>query len=240
MGAISTKELEDLILFVTLRYIQSGKPSDVVGALNEHNFRVLSHVDAIAKGEGLTEDEYMLIKTIAILHDVAKADAHLMKHAEEGAQIASSKLREMGKDEDFISAVERGILCHMGPPPFIEEETKKYTKETGEHIHHPPPEGKIEQLFYDADMLALIDVEGVRKVVVLRTNTPQFIEEDKATAAANGGSPRAAAFRSAFQSVQRAADSLYSKTARAIAAELLEEARLYVDESLAMEAARAG
>ncbi len=239
MGAITTKEIEDLILFVTLRYIQSGKPSDVVGALNEHNFRVLSHVDEIAKGEDLDEDDYLLIKTIAVLHDVAKADAHLMKHAEVGAEIAADKLREMGKDEEFVAAVERGILCHMGPPPFIEEETKKYTEATGEHVHHPRPEGKVEQLFYDADMLALIDVEGVRKVVVLRTNTPQFIEEDKATAAADGGSPRAAAYRSAFQSVQRAADSLYSNTAKKIADRLIEEARLYVDESLAMEAARA-
>jgi len=240
MSAMTTKELEDLILFVTLRYIQSGKPSDVVGALNEHNFRVLAHVDEIAKGEELDEDDYLLIKTIAILHDVAKADAHLMKHAEVGAEIAADKLREMGKDEEFVAAVERGILCHMGPPPFIEEETKKYTEATGEHVHHPRPEGKIEQLFYDADMLALIDVEGVRKVVVLRTNTPQFIEEDKATAAADGGSPRAAAYRSAFQSVQRAAESLYSKTAKKIAERLIEEARLYVDESLAMEAARTG
>ncbi len=240
MGSITTNELEELILFVTLRYIQSGKPSDVVGALNEHNFRVLAHVDEIAKGEKLKEDEYVLLKTIAILHDVAKADAHLMKHAEVGAEIAENKLREMGKSEEFVQAVARGILCHMGPPPFIEEETRKYTEATGEHVHHPRPESKVEELFYDADMLALIDVEGVRKVVVLRTNTPSFIEEDKATAASNGGSPRAAAYRSAFQSVQRAADSLFSKTAKEMAARLIEEARLYVDESLAMEAARTG
>ncbi|MEX2537833.1 MAG: HD domain-containing protein [Actinomycetota bacterium] len=237
---MSTGEFEDLILFVTLRYIQSGKPSDVVGALNEHNFRVLAHVDDIAKGEELNEADYELLKTIAILHDVAKADSHLMLHAEVGAQIAADKLREMGKGEDFIRAVVRGIQCHMGPPPFIEEETRKYNEATGEEVVHPQPESRIEQVFYDADMLALIDVEGVRKVVVLRTNTPQFIEEDIATAAADGGSPRAAAYRSAFQSVQRAADSLYSETAREIAERLIAEARLYVEESLAMEAARPG
>src|SRR5207248_1419675 len=133
-----------------------------------------------------------LLKTIAILHDIAKADTPLMLHADAGSGDAVALLREIGKDGQFVVDVERGIRCHMGPFPFIDEEAEKYTARTGEHLHLPRPESKVEKLFYDADMLALIDIEGIEKVVVLRSTTAEFMEEDEQTAAADGSTPRAA------------------------------------------------
>jgi hypothetical protein len=236
MGA---EELEALMSYVSDRYARSGKPADVVESLNRHNANVLQHVEEIARGEGLNEDDAQTLKTISILHDAAKADTHLMLHAEAGADVAAEKLRELGKSDEFIGIVQRGILCHMGPFPFIEEEAKKYAERTGDHLHFPRPQSTVEQLFYDADMLALMDIDGIEKVVVLRSTTPDFIEEDVRAAAASGGTPRAAAYRSAMQSVQRAADTLFSETARKIAQRLMDEAKTHVNAHLAQETAHA-
>ena len=221
------------------RYARSGQPPDVVAALNEHNDRVLDHVEEIAAGEGVTGTDYELFKTIAILHDVAKADTPLMLHADAGSADAVALLREMNKDGDFVAAVEQGIKCHMGPFPFIDEEAKKYAERTGEHVHLPRPASPVEKLFYDADMLALMDILGIEKVVVLRSTTPEFIEEDERDAAREGGTPRAAAYRSAMQSVKRAADTLFSETARNIAARLMAEAERHITQRLTAEGAGA-
>lgn len=229
MGA---DELDSLVAYVRDRYGRSEQPPDVVLALNRHNDRVLSHVEEIAEGEALDEDETELLKTIAILHDAAKADTHLLLHADAGSEVAGEKLRELGKDETFIQLVQHGIRCHMGPFPFIDEEARKYAERTGDHLHLPRPETKIDQLFYDADMLALIDVDGIEKVVVLRQTTKEFIEEDEQTAKTDGGTPRDAAYRSALQSVQRAADTLFSGTARKIASRLVSEAKAHVAKNL--------
>lgn len=235
MSVMGADELKALMDYVSERYARSGKPADVVESLNRHNANVLQHVDEIARGEGLDEHDAQTLKTISILHDAAKADTHLMLHAEAGADAAAEKLRELGKSDEFIETIQRGIRCHMGPFPFIEEEAKKYADRTGEHLHFPRPQSRVEQLFYDADMLALMDIDGIEKVVVLRSTTPEFIEEDERESSANGGTPRAAAYRSAMQSVQRAADTLFSETARKIAKRLMDEAKIHVTARLAGE-----
>ncbi len=239
MTVMTSQELDTLLKFVCDKYASSGQPPDVVQALNKHNYRVISHVEEIAEGEGLGAEDAETLKTIAILHDAAKADTHLLAHAEAGAEIAETKLRELGKSEVFIQDVLSGIRCHMGPFPFIEEEARKYAERTGEHLHFPRPESLLDRLFYDADMLALMDVAGIEKVVVLRATTPEFMAEDRQEAAANGGTPRAAAYRSALQSVERAAATLHSATARSIAKRLMDEAKTHIDARLADEKASA-
>jgi hypothetical protein len=235
MSVMRAEEFDSLRRFVSEKYARSGQPADVIAALDRHNDRVLSHVEEIADGEGLGDADRELLKTIAILHDSAKADTHLMRHADAGAEIAAEKLTELGKDPEFIANVQRGIRCHMGPFLFIEEEAKKHEERTGEHLHFPRPETQFERLFYDADMLALMDIDGIEKIVILRSTTDEFIEEDENTAATEGGTPRAAAYRSAFQSVERAADTLFSTTARKIADRLMEEARVHIAQRLAAE-----
>lgn len=239
MAVMRDEELAALKRFVTERYEASGKPPDVIRALDEHNDRVLEHVDEIARGEGTDERSHEVLRVIAILHDVAKADTHLMLHNEAGARIAGDKLLELGKDEAFIHEIQRGIQCHMGPFPFIEEEAQKYAERTGVHLHFPKPVSDVDKLFYDADMLALIDIDGIEKVVTLRSTTPEFIEEDEATAARDGTTPRAAAYASAMQSVTRAADTLHSATAKRIAERLVAAAQTHIDAKLAAETSAA-
>lgn len=232
---ITNRELEELRTYVRERYARSGKRDEVVEALNRHNDRVLEHVREIAEGEGLDTSDTRLLETVAILHDAAKADTHLMLHAEAGAALAREKLGALGKDPDFIDAVVGGIECHMGPFPFIEEEAEKYEERTGEHLDFPRPKTRMEKLFYDADMLALVDIDGIEKVVVLRSTTSEFVEEDERTAEEEGITPRAAAYRSALQSCERAAATLFSETARRIASRLLEEAEHHVADRLQSE-----
>jgi hypothetical protein len=239
MAVMLDEELAALKRFVTDRYEASGKPPDVVRTLDAHNERVLEHVDAIATGEGIDERDHEILRVIAILHDAAKADTHLMLHNEAGARIAGEKLLELGKDESFIHEVQRGIECHMGPFPFIEEEARKYAERTGVHLHFPKPLTSVDKLFYDADMLALIDVEGIEKVVMLRSTTAEFLAEDEAVAARDGSTARAAAYASAMESVRRAADTLHSATAKQIAEQLVAKAQQHIDTHLAAEASAA-
>ncbi|HYZ92055.1 MAG TPA: HD domain-containing protein [Actinomycetota bacterium] len=235
MARAVAEDLERLREVVRNRYAQSGQPAEVVVALNKHNDRVLQHAEDIAAGEGLDEAATEVLKTIAALHDIAKADTHLMLHADAGADAAEEELRKLGKDDAFVAAVVQGIRCHMGPFPFIEEQAEKYEARTGEHLDLPRPQLPIEKLFYDADMLALIDIEGIEKVVVLRQTTSEFIEEDKRTSAEESITPRTAAYRSAMQSVHRAVDTLFSDTAKKLAAALVEEAERHVAERLSTE-----
>lgn len=237
MRMMTERDFDALRQLVRERYARSDQEPDVIAALNQHNDRVLQHVEAIAQGEGVSESDNEALKTIAILHDVAKADTPLMLHADIGSDDAGAILREMGKDEAFIRAVQEGILCHMGPLPFIEEEARKYAERTGDHLHIPHPQTRVEKLFYDADMLALMDVEGIEKIVVLRQRTPEFLEEDERSSAAEGGTPRAAAYRSALQSVERAMATMFSDTGRKIAARLVADAERYVAQHLEAEAA---
>lgn len=239
MDRVTAAEFDLLRDVVRKRYADSGQPPDVVKALNEHNDRVLEHAEAIAEGEGLSAEETDLLRVIAVLHDIAKADTHLVLHADAGSEAAAEELRRLDKSEEFVAAVEQGIRCHMGPFPFIDEEAEKYAKRTGQEVDLPRPRAPIDKLFYDADMLALIDTEGIEKVVVLRQSTEDFIEEDERTSAEEGISTRAAAYRSAMQSVTRAAETLFSPTARELARRLVEIAEAHVAERLSQEGARA-
>ncbi len=240
MANMTDAEFEHLIEFVRRRYETSGQAPDVVQALDDHNVRILGFVDELAEGENLNTADYQLLKTVAILHDAAKAESPLIKHAHDGAKLAGAALGDLGKDEDFVRTVEQAILCHMGPFPFIEEEARKYAERTGEHLHLPRPETWVEKMFYDADMLALMDLQGIEKIVVLRSRTPEFVAEDEETAGAEGVTQRAAAYESALQSVRRGAVSLFSATARSIAARLVAEAEAYIADRLSDERARAG
>src|SRR5947209_11961941 len=66
MSFISEPEFDVLRQRVRDRYAASVQPQDVVHALNEHNDRVLEHVEEIATGKGVTGTDYELLKTIAI------------------------------------------------------------------------------------------------------------------------------------------------------------------------------
>jgi HD superfamily phosphodiesterase len=235
MSLMTEQDFTALIDFVARRYESSGQSEDVIRALHGHNVRILTFVDDLAEGESLNGADYQLLKTIAVLHDAAKAETQLILHAAAGQRLAGEKLREMGKDESFIRAVERAIACHMGPLPFVEEEARKYAERTGEHLHLPRPETWVEKLFYDADMLALMDLQGIEKVIVLRSTTPEFVEEDEQESLARGITQRAAAYNSALQSVRRAAETLNSDTGRRLASRLVEDAERYVATRLASE-----
>ncbi len=189
--------------------------------LTRHNDQVLAFTERIADAEKVDPDERLLLRTIAVLHDCAKADVPLLEHARAGADLAREQLTELGVEPAFVDTVARAILCHMGPLPFIDEEVRKHEKRTGERLEIPKPSTRIEWLFYDADMLTLIDVEGVEKVVTLRANTEQFIDEDRRVAEQSGTSPLAAAYASALRSVRRAADTLWCPTAHRLARKLI-------------------
>lgn len=228
MGLPTEQDLADLQDWVRSRYEASGLAPDTVSALIRHNEKVLAFTECLCDDAQVSREERLLLRTIAILHDAAKAETPLLLHAQVAAELARKKLAEVDVDAEFADVVEGAILSHMGPLPFIEEEARKHTERTGEHLDIPAPKTRIEKLFYDADMLTLMDVSGVEKIVNLRCCTDQFIEEDERVAVEEETTPRAVAYSSALQSVHRAAATLFTPEARRLAQTLVEEAERHV------------
>jgi len=220
--SMSPENFEGLKKFVKETYQDKGPNPELIEKFNEHNEAVLDYARQLASQEEISPQESSALKAAVILHDVSKFDAPLVKHGWESAKIAEEKLKEMGKDKEFIKAVKSAIERHMGPiPGFMDEEAKKWEEKTGEKIEFPRPETEVDKILYDADMLCLIDKKGIEKILRLRKDVEQFIKEDKERAEKEGITQEEAALQSALKSARQAAESLYTESARKKAEQLL-------------------
>jgi len=239
---IRERDYELLKDYVNDIYEKSEAEEEVIESFKEHNETVLKYADNLAKKEEINPEEEEILKTATILHDVSKLgteegeEVPLVKHGWESAVMAEKKLEELGKSEEFIKGVKKAIERHMGPiPGFMEREAKKWEKETGEKIKFPRPEIITEKILYDADMLALIDPQGIEKIMNIRKNNEIFIKDDRETAAREGISQEEASLRSALKSGQEATASLFTDSAREKAKELLKESETQIRRKLEKE-----
>ncbi|MBP6989699.1 HD domain-containing protein [Candidatus Shapirobacteria bacterium] len=204
-----------------------------VKEFNRHNEDILDFIEELTKEEKISPEDMEAAKLAAVLHDVAKFDAPLIKHGFEGAKIAEKKLKELNFDEKTIQQVKNSIERHMGPiPGFMENEAKKWEEQTGEKIEFPRPKNTVDKALYDADMLSLISFHGIEKILTIRKNTDIFQEEDEKTAAKEGITIEEARWRSALKSAYEAADSLFSESAKRKANQFLTEMEEFTKKSL--------
>ena len=212
-------------------YKRSNAPKEQIKSFKDHNAKVLDYALELAKKEKLTKKNLQILKLATALHDVAKLNTPLVKHGFAGAKIAYEQLIKLGFNKRLANKVSRAIARHMGPlPRFMAGQVIKWEKEKGEKITFPRPKTKVEQLLYDADMLSLIDRQGIAKILIIRKNVEVFQKEDEETAKKKQIIPEEAAWTSALQSARQAADSLFTKAAKMKAKQLLQEAEKLFEE----------
>jgi hypothetical protein len=219
--------------FVKETYEKSDQPKDKIESFIQHNETILKYAEELAQAEQLDAHDTRILKLAAELHDVSKFDVPLVKHGFEGAKAARSKLKEVGFEKEVMEKIANAIERHMGPiPGFMAEQAKKWEQKTGEKIEFPRPENEIDKCLYDADMLSLIDKQGIKKILTIRASEKWAVEEDKKIAQAENISQEKAAWLSALKSAKQAADSLFTESAKNEAKELLEKAQKAFEESL--------
>ena len=64
-----------------------------VKEFNRHNEDILDFIEELTKEEKISPEDMEAAKLAAVLHDVAKFDAPLIKHGFEGGKIAEKKLK---------------------------------------------------------------------------------------------------------------------------------------------------
>lgn len=225
--------------YVNEVYEKSGADKALIESFKEHNNTVLGYARDLAEKEGISHEDLDVLVVAAIFHDVSKLGAEdgknvpLVKHGWESAKMAENKLRELGRNEEFIGKVKNAIERHMGPiPGFMQNQAEKWEKGTGEKIDFPRPKILIDKVLYDADMLALIDVRGIEKIMNIRKAAEVFIKEDQETAAKEGIAQEEAALKSALKSGQEAVGSLFTDSAKEMAGELLRESENQIRKKL--------
>lgn len=223
----------------------SEKKKELIEEFKKHNEIVLSYVEELTKQENITEEELEIINIAAIFHDSSKLGIKteegkikkvpLVKHHIESAKIAEKILKELEEDPKIIDGVKDAILCHMGPiPGFMEEQKEKWNKEySNDQVQFLRPEKITAKILYDADMLTLI--RQLKKIIVIRQNNAIFFEEDQKIANERRISIEEARLNSALQNAKQALNSLYTKSAKKIAKELLNKSEQIIREELGLQ-----
>lgn len=93
----------------TIKYYEENVSSLLFYHSIEHTRLVASVTATISKAEGINENDKEIVEIAAWFHDIGHA-VSLENHEVESCKIARKFLAENGKDEDFISGVEKCIL----------------------------------------------------------------------------------------------------------------------------------
>lgn len=211
---------------VKQKYEIGGTDKEVVGHLEAHIGVILDYAFELALNEGLDKKETELLLLATELHDVDKKDAPLVKHGFEGAGTSKQFMKDNGYSDGDGEIVSGAVERHMGPVPgFMQDQADKWNKEhPDDQVKFPKPENKIDQLLYDADMLSLINEQGIGKILTIRKKSAIFANEDLEIATQRGIKQEQVAFESALKSAKEALASFYTEGAKKIGQELLNQA----------------
>tara|TARA_R110002050_G_scaffold99409_6_gene206099 strand:- start:8266 stop:8847 length:582 start_codon:yes stop_codon:yes gene_type:complete len=113
-----------------LRKLQNELPANLRYHSMEHTLAVLHSAEYLAKKEGLSEDEIILLLTAAAYHDSGFTVAY-KNHEEIGCEIAAEALPQFGYTPEQITAIKSLIMSTKIPQS---------------------PSNKIEKVLCDADL----------------------------------------------------------------------------------------
>ena len=158
-----------------------GRPERMMMRPNlaTHNNIVLGYANGLVEAQpDLSEEEKVAATLATILHDSGKLNSDLMGHHLKGVEYAETMLEGMKGQvfegveitDEIIEKVKEAIERHMNHP-FLVRMNK------GQRF--PEPQDKVDQVVFDADMLANIGFKNVG----FRLISPDFLKQD-ATAAA--------------------------------------------------------
>lgn len=177
-----------------------------------HEFAVWigEHEKKQISGGGYLQEQFArTLQLAAVFHDIKKLQPHepggidTFGHHESSAGFAAQILRQtFGLDEKMIKDIEKAIASHSHIPFILTKNPKV-----------PAPDNLLSFALRDADVLDMIDIHGIKKIVLIRQNpTSDFYKEDEGDVQK--------AIESALKSAQEAEQILHTDTAKKIAGAL--------------------
>ncbi len=123
---IKFRELEDIIYYK----LENALNPDIKYHNLKHTVDVVNQAEIIGRGENITSNEMMLLKTAALFHDLGFVLGY-NDHEESGVKMAKEMLPEYGYTQEQIKTITELIYATKFPPK---------------------PENKLEQIICDADL----------------------------------------------------------------------------------------
>ena len=120
------RELEDVVYY----RLENGLNKDIKYHDLKHTIDVVNQVEIIAKGEGVTEEEMLLLKTAALFHDFGFVLGY-SDHEESSVKLAKEMLPNYGYSKEQIQTICELIYATKFPPK---------------------PENKLQKIICDADL----------------------------------------------------------------------------------------
>jgi class 3 adenylate cyclase/HD superfamily phosphodiesterase len=139
MAKLRFEDLKDLIL----EKMRKELPANLYYHSVEHTIDVMIQVEYIGEAEKISEEDLLLLRTAALLHDIGFTIAY-DKHEIFGVKIAGELLPQYLYSKEQIDSIGELIMC-----------TRNFTK----------PANRLEQIMCDADLdyLGREDFEGLSK-----------------------------------------------------------------------------
>lgn len=158
-----------------------GRPERMMMRSNlaTHNNIVLGYANGLIESQpDLSKEEKTAATLATILHDSGKLNSDLMAHHLKGVEYAEAMLEGMKGQvfegveitDEIIEKVKEAIERHMNHPFLV-----KMNK--GQRF--PEPRDKVDQVVFDADMLANIGFKNIG----FRLVSPDFLKQDAEAAA---------------------------------------------------------
>lgn len=215
----SDKDTETFVGKVEEKYKADGLDEKTQEHFRIHNRQVLDLVREIAREEKLDEGELEIAELAAIFHDIAKG-GDFVNHGKNGGELAREIILAAGKSPKLAESVKTAIERHMANTGYV---GIKAREKFGSDFRYEEPETRAEQCLYDADMLAIVTPEGVRKLLRLRQITPKDLEDDKKVSQEKNISVEDAALLTVAKSIKNSLESIKLDSSRKIAQRLLEK-----------------
>ncbi len=215
---LSAKDVRTLYAAL-LTHVEKGGPNHL------HSRRLYYYAPPFAEAAGASPH---VVQAAALLHDATKEDGagepkeRFCTHGEQGAELTSKVISELGKSRDFNERATAAVREHMGPCGFNWSWLSRrfMTKFCGRSF--PKPESLEAKVLYDVDMLDLMTVDGVVKVAELRQKNPEFGKEPLEDSVRSGSD-------SAWKSVNDAKQTLITDKARECGGDLAAHTKAFVD-----------
>jgi len=199
---------------------ENPKAESMRDNLKVHNGIVLDYALDLIEKQGLSPEEKTEAIIATMMHDGGKLSSDILDHHTKGVEYAGKMLDEMmgqkfnGVEitEEIKQKIKEAIERHMNHPYLVE-------KNKGERF--PEPQGKVDKVVFDADMLANI---GFKNVAFRLINEGNF-NEDQKKAQENGTTTMEEMFKNVMQGVEQLDKVVLSPEAKEIAGERIGNAR---------------
>jgi hypothetical protein len=188
--------------------------------LETHNNIVLDYAVDLAENEKLSPQDRVAAIIATIMHDSGKLSSDLLNHHKKGVEYAQKMLEEMEEKKESFEGIEitgelkqkvlQAIERHMNHPFLV-------MLNKGEKF--PMPENSVDQVVYDADMLANVGFKNV----AFRLASEEFLKEDLKKANENNTNAIEEAFKNVMEGVVKLDSVVLSSSAQKIAKERIQD-----------------